>query len=569
MYDLSILIPARNEMFAAQTVEHLLQQIRGNTEILVHLDGAWANPGIPDDPRVTIVYSPEAIGQRAGTNKICKLSKAKYVMKMDAHTAVAEGFDTIMIASMEDNYTVVPLMRNLHGFDWVCIGNSQRDKTPYITPDRRLEKDKVTEGCGNRTYQGPTPAKCDKCGGTVERELLWIGKDSPKSTAFQFDKTLHFQYWNDFKRRPEGQGDLTPTLTIQGSCFMLTRAKYWELNVCDEEFGSWGQQGVEVALKTWLSGGKVLCNQQTWYAHMFRTQGGDFGFPYKQSDSQLQHARELSRELFINDKWPQAIRTFQSVLDQFAPIPKWNEIQRDAKPKKLTKEIVYYTHNVGDKLILDACKKQILKGMKSKHIINVSSLPIEGFGKNIVVPRLEVNGFFDMFQKILIGLKASTADIIFFCEQDVLYHPSHFDFIPPEKNKYYYNTNVWRVRYPDGHGLYTNDLKQLSGLVAYRETLIKHYEERIKRILKEGYNSAQGFEPGTHNRDERIDDLKADSYQSAYPNIDIRHSTNSTPSRWNKEEFRNKKYTEGWTKSSNIPGWGELKDSFTKLLESI
>lgn len=48
-------------------------------------------------------------------------------------------------------------------------------------------------------------------------------------------------------------------------------------------YGSWGNQGIEVACKTWLSGGRVLVNHNTWYAHMFRTQGAEFGFPYPQS----------------------------------------------------------------------------------------------------------------------------------------------------------------------------------------------------------------------------------------------------------------------------------------------
>ena len=32
--------------------------------------------------------------------------------------------------------------------------------------------------------------------------------------------------------------------------------------------GNWGNQGIEVALKTWLSGGGVLVNHNTWYAHV-------------------------------------------------------------------------------------------------------------------------------------------------------------------------------------------------------------------------------------------------------------------------------------------------------------
>jgi len=33
-------------------------------------------------------------------------------------------------------------------------------------------------------------------------------------------------------------------------------------NICDEEFGSWGSQGLEVAIKTWLSGGKVMVSHK-------------------------------------------------------------------------------------------------------------------------------------------------------------------------------------------------------------------------------------------------------------------------------------------------------------------
>lgn len=66
-----------------------------------------------------------------------------------------------------------------------------------------------------------------------------------------------------------------------------------------------------------------------------------------------------------------------------------------------------------------------------------------------------------------------------------------------------------------------------------------------------------GFEPGTHKRDERVDDLTADSYQSKYPNLDIRHKENLTPSRWRKDQFRNPRFTDGWTESHEVPGWGK------------
>ena len=267
-YDLSILIPARNEQFLARTVQDILENIEGNTEVIIGLDGLWAEPVIKDHPRVTIFHVSESIGQRAMTNQLCRLSKAKYIMKADAHCAFDKGFDVKMINEMHDDWTMVPVMRNLHAFNWVC-------------PD------------GHTRYQGPSGV-CAQCGKETKKDIVWIPKTNPQSTSYCFDPEPHFQYFNEFKKRPEGRGDVTETMSLQGSCFMLTRDKYWELNICDENFGSWGSQGIEVAVKTWLSGGKVMVNQKTWYAHMFRTQGGDFGFPYSLSGSAVSHAKKNS-----------------------------------------------------------------------------------------------------------------------------------------------------------------------------------------------------------------------------------------------------------------------------------
>ncbi len=75
-YDLSILIPARNEMFISNTVADILKNKRGKTEVIVGLDGAWAEPGIDDHPDVTVVYMAESVGQRSLTNRLCRLSNA-------------------------------------------------------------------------------------------------------------------------------------------------------------------------------------------------------------------------------------------------------------------------------------------------------------------------------------------------------------------------------------------------------------------------------------------------------------------------------------------------------------
>ena len=85
MIDLSVLIPARGEEFLGRTIQDLLEHIEGNTEIIVVLDGYLPNPPLPSDPRVTVIYHPESVGQRKATNDAAKLARGKYLMKVDAH----------------------------------------------------------------------------------------------------------------------------------------------------------------------------------------------------------------------------------------------------------------------------------------------------------------------------------------------------------------------------------------------------------------------------------------------------------------------------------------------------
>jgi glycosyltransferase involved in cell wall biosynthesis len=302
MKDLSILIPARNEMWLAQTIKDILNNIEMDTEVIVVLDGKWAEPAIEQHDRVNVIYVPESIGQRAATNLACRLSKAKYVAKADAHCAFDKGFDRKLIDAFKevgDNVVMVPTMRNLHVFDWVC-------------PD------------GHRRYQSPS-GPCKECGKETERILVWNPKKRPESNSYCFDAEPHFQYFNEYTKREGWGGDLVESMSIQGSFFMTTREKYWELNLSDESFGSWGSQGIEVACKFWLSGGRVIINRRTWYAHMFRTQGGDFSFPYPQQESKIQAAKAKAKDLFFNNKWEKQTRPLSWLVEKFYPVKGWTD----------------------------------------------------------------------------------------------------------------------------------------------------------------------------------------------------------------------------------------------------
>lgn len=190
------------------------------------------------------------------------------------------------------------------------------------------------------------------------------------------------------------------------------------------------------------------------------------------------------------------------------------------------------------------------------------------FGVNTVVQG--ESGYVAYHRQILTALEKSTADIIFFCEHDTLYHPSHFDFMPPKKDVYYYDLNWWRVRATDGHAIHY-DTDQVNFIVAYRELLLQHYREKMKRIEATGFDMAMGFEPGCNSRKERIDEFKAERYRAKFPSLDIRYGGNLTKSRWSKEQFRNPKSCEGWIESSlsELPGWTLPNDRFTQYSVTV
>lgn len=574
-YDLSILIPALREEFISNTVADIVKNKRGNTEVIVGLDGEWAEPGIADHPDVRIVYSPKNLGQRGMTNYICKMSRAKYVAKCDAHCAFDEGFDVKLMEALEghDNWTIVPVMRNMHVFDWVCTN------------------------CEMRYYQGEKPDKCrneictfseDEVNhGTLDfvKDIVWVGKPSPQSTAYRFTPDrLQFKYFGALKKQQEQRDEeIAETMSLQGSFFMLTRDKYWELNISDESWGGWGQQGTEVALKTWLSGGRVVVHRGTWYAHMFRT-NDQLSFPWnsgkiKESQGSQQHrARKACVDMFKNNRWDKQVRGLSWLVERF-----WEPLQQEKgyqpeqndrpwtkedlaelkktegrfsgepQPKQLTKGILYFTDNELPLRYATPVRRTIVKiaNQKGMELVSSTRKPSTRLGKNVVTN--EPRGYLTMFKQILKGLEAMESDIVFMAEHDVLYPPEHFDFTPPDPNKFYYDQNWWKI-HEDGLAIHW-DADQVSGLCAFRETLINHYKERVEAFNKDNFD--RKFEP--------MSGEKSVAWKASVPHIDIRHDKNLTYNKRGLHHFRNKDTAINLQESTidNIPGWD--KETLQKI----
>ncbi|OGE14678.1 hypothetical protein A3F00_00675 [Candidatus Daviesbacteria bacterium RIFCSPHIGHO2_12_FULL_37_11] len=226
-----------------------------------------------------------------------------------------------------------------------------------------------------------------------------------------------------------------------------------------------------------------------------------------------------------------------------------------------TKSIIYYTDNRLDQQINLLVQKQLLNCRLP--IVNCSLKPMD-FGKNIIFDR-DPPGPTTMFKQILTALKASSSEFVFFCEHDVLYHTSHFEFTPPSRDTFYYNVNVWRWDFSNDKVITYDHFRSVSGICVSREKAIEHYEKRLKFIFENGWDEIVGrnpkwartigYEPGKLKKNGGFSEDAIDEWKSKYPNIDIRHRRTITPMKMTFASFVHK--PTGWQESTldKLPGW--------------
>lgn len=238
----------------------------------------------------------------------------------------------------------------------------------------------------------------------------------------------------------------------------------------------------------------------------------------------------------------------------------------------MKKGAIYYTDFHVDEKIHRVCLDQLKKSFKGE-IVSVSLNEPLDLGWNIVVKGQRSNTM--MVKQIITGLEASTADIVFFLEHDVLYNPTHFEFTPDKKDVFYYNVNSWRWEYPNDRAITYSEMTSLSNLCVYRQWVLEHYRKRLERILKSGWDKedgigklqpvwvrALGYEPGTKRR--RIggfsDDV-SEKWKSSIPNVDIRHNMTLTNPKTKLENFKHPPTDFREITLDRIPGWN-LKELF-------
>jgi glycosyltransferase involved in cell wall biosynthesis len=97
MSKLSILIPARQEIYLKQTIDDIFKHAEGDIEVLVGLDGLEENDidlvALAQikytQKKLQFVINEKPMGQRAMTNYLAQKATGDYLMKLDAHCSLS------------------------------------------------------------------------------------------------------------------------------------------------------------------------------------------------------------------------------------------------------------------------------------------------------------------------------------------------------------------------------------------------------------------------------------------------------------------------------------------------
>src|SRR5437016_4799298 len=120
---LSAIIPSRNDPYLTQTIAELLQNARGSVEVLAVIDGPSEHALPQLGSRVKLIEVPEAQGMRAAINRAASEAQGDWLLKIDSHCAISNGYDTLL--SQHGNDALVIARRNELNTDWMW-----GDRTP-------------------------------------------------------------------------------------------------------------------------------------------------------------------------------------------------------------------------------------------------------------------------------------------------------------------------------------------------------------------------------------------------------------------------------------------------------
>lgn len=282
MPDLSVIIPSRNEVYLEKTIESLLSAAEGEIEIIAVLDGYWVD-AIVENPKVIYLHFGKSKGMRNAINSGVAIAKSEHILKCDAHCLFDTWFDTKLIADSKPDWVVIPRRKRLNAKNWSVEQNAKLD---------------------------------------VDYEYLSYPNDTGN-----WDGGLHGRVWVERikERLDKPEYLIDDNMSAQGSCWFMHKDYFHKLELEDEEnYGTFNHEFQEIGLKCWLSGGRVVTNKKTWYAHLHKNKETG-GRGYSLDGKQLEKGTAYTNRWLTNTAWHKQTLPFSWLIERFWPVPGWPE----------------------------------------------------------------------------------------------------------------------------------------------------------------------------------------------------------------------------------------------------
>ena len=184
---------------------------------------------------------------------------------------------------------------------------------------------------------------------------------------------------------------------------------------------------------------------------------------------------------------------------------------------------IFYTANRTSDYFFGNVKKQLLKATNGIPIISVSQKPIK-LGDNICVGDIGQSQL-NIYRQALTGAKAAKTKYIALAEDDVLYHKSHFDYVP-KNDTFAYDRNIWNIYTWTNPPVFSyKGRRNLNGLICNRELFIKVMEERFAKFNEDNFPKHLFGEPGKYERQLGVKINKTEFYYPREPSIAFSHPT--------------------------------------------
>jgi len=293
----TVIVPSHYCIYAAKTVEDLFEKASGDIEVIVVCDGYWPDPMIKEHKNLVIIHRDPPLGMRQGINCAAKIATGKFLMKCDDHCMFEQGFDEALQKDINEGEVHVP---SRWSFD----------------PDK-----------WERGHIGPTeymymtfPYEKDNMFGMGLHGKKWLGNVN------SLGKTSFYYYENARK-----DIKIDEIISTQGSCWFMHKSDFFRWGCLDEVHSFLiHQEPQEIAFKAWLSGGRMVVNKNTWYAHWHK----NFIKRGIRMSKNAQYATEqYGTWYWMHDLWPLATRKIGWLIDKFLPMPGWSVDWRDYQVK--------------------------------------------------------------------------------------------------------------------------------------------------------------------------------------------------------------------------------------------